>query len=95
MAESMIKKVARILEPQAWAALGTGDTLAYANRRVSSMRKARAVIEVMREPSRRMIDAAYDAHDAYEKGPTPAAWCGLSSAYKAMIDAALADRQEG
>jgi hypothetical protein len=46
----MIERIARKLEPQAWAALGTGDTLAYANRRKSSLRKAQLAIEAMREP---------------------------------------------
>lgn len=53
----MVDRVARILEPQAWAALGAGDTLAYKNRRTSSLRKARAAIEGMREPTDAMIDA--------------------------------------
>jgi hypothetical protein len=53
-----IERVARVLEPQAWAALGIGDTLAYANRRKSSLRKARLAIEAMREPTPEMIAAA-------------------------------------
>jgi hypothetical protein len=36
--------IARILEPQAWAALGIGDTLAYKNRRTSSLRKADQIL---------------------------------------------------
>lgn len=47
--QSMVEKVARTLEKQAWAALGCGDTLAYQNRRTSSLRKARIAIEAMRE----------------------------------------------
>ncbi|MDX5592593.1 hypothetical protein [Pseudovibrio sp. SPO723] len=31
-----------------------------------------------------MIDAAYEAHDRFEDAPE-GAWCGLSSAYAAMI----------
>jgi len=54
----MIERVARVLEPQAWAALSVGDTLAYANRRKSSLRKAILVIKEMREPTDAMIKAA-------------------------------------
>lgn len=35
-----------------------------------------------------MIDAAYAAHDVYEASADPGAWCGLYSAYEAMIAAA-------
>jgi hypothetical protein len=50
---------------------------------------ARAAIEALREPTKAMLDAAYEAHDAYEAAPEPKAWCGLSSAFQAMIDRAL------
>lgn len=40
--------------------------------------------------TKRMLDAAYAAHDAYEAATGPAAWCGLSSAYSAMLAAAPA-----
>ena len=43
--QGKIEAVARVLEPQAWAALGIGDTLAYKSRRTSSLRKARHVLE--------------------------------------------------
>jgi len=36
--------VARVLEPQAWAALGVGDSLAYKSRRTSSERKAAKIL---------------------------------------------------
>lgn len=52
----MVKRVARVLEPQAWAALGTGDKLAYKDRRTSSLRKAAAVIEALREPTPEMVE---------------------------------------
>ena len=38
------ERVARVLEPQAWLALGLCDTLAYKNRRTSSLRKAQAAL---------------------------------------------------
>jgi hypothetical protein len=40
--------IAHILEPQAWAALGTVDTLAYKNRR-TSIRKADRILALLRE----------------------------------------------
>jgi hypothetical protein len=43
---------------------------------------------VPKKPTKAMIDAAYEAHDAYEAAPAPAAWCGLRSAYHAMVAAA-------
>lgn len=49
MTDDIVERVARVLEPQAWAALGLCDTLAYKNRRTSSLRKARAAIEAMRD----------------------------------------------
>jgi hypothetical protein len=45
-----------------------------------------AVLDAMREPDAAMIDAAYDAHDAYEQGDAPKTWFGLTSAWRAMID---------
>lgn len=47
--EAVIERVARILEPQAWTAIGTGDTLAYRNRRTSSLRKAKAALNAIQE----------------------------------------------
>lgn len=87
----VLERVARALEPQAWAALGTGDTLAYKNRRVSSLRKARAAIEAIREPTEEMMQAACDAafqpvsltsEEAYELG------------WRSMIDAILNEKEE-
>ena len=56
---------------------------------------ALAAMRAMREPTRAMIDAAYAAHDAYEASDPPAAWCGLSSAFKAMLDAEIKKAEEG
>lgn len=41
----MVERGARAIAPLAWAALGTGDTLAQANRRKASLRHARAALE--------------------------------------------------
>lgn len=38
--DAIIEKMARELEPIAWAALGTGDTRAFAKRRASSLKRA-------------------------------------------------------
>lgn len=87
---TMIEKVARLLEPQAWAALGPRDTLAYRNRRTSSLRKARAVIEVMREPTVEMLraaDAVILTDEEFHSGPFEM----TRREYIAMIDKALED----
>lgn len=79
---NMIEKVAKVLEPQAWAALGTGDTLAYKNRRTSSLRKARLALEAMRKPD----------------DPMRKAWLACSpgqSHWHPMISAALNEEEEG
>jgi uncharacterized sporulation protein YeaH/YhbH (DUF444 family) len=55
------------------------------------MRAARAAIEALRDPSGAMLDAAYAAAEAYDKAPAPNAWCGLSSAFRAMLDVVLKD----
>lgn len=87
--ESMVERVARILEPQAWAALGVGDSLAYKHRRTSSLRKARKAIEAMRIPTMQMISAVDKAE---ENGP----WCAAAfehmdwdDAWTVAIDEAL------
>lgn len=90
MSESMVERVARILEPQAWRALGLADTLAYANRRTSSLRKARAAIEAMRDPTDSMVDAALSATGFYEDGSND-----YLVHYTAMIDAALNEQMSG
>lgn len=81
----MVEKVARVLEPQAWAALGVGDTLAYKNRRTSSLRKARAAIAAMSEPTDHMEYEGEIARDVDE--------CGVAGTYRAMISAALSDSE--
>ncbi len=76
----MIERIARKLEPQAWAALGIKDTLAYKNRRKSSLRKAKLAIEEMREPTEGMREASrYYLGVGFNVDPQ----------YQAMIDAAL------
>lgn len=80
----VIERLARKLEPQAWSALGIGDTLAYANRRKSSLRKAKLCIEELREPTVEMLVAAQEewmcVRAAEERG---------DFIWRAMIDAAL------
>lgn len=82
MTTSMIERVARILEPQAWRALGLSDTLAYKNRRTSSLRKARAAIEAMREPT-----------DAMMRQMEIAGGAGMRGVWWMGIDAALLEQQ--
>lgn len=82
----MIERVGRILEPQAWAALGIGDTLAYKSRRTSSLRKARAAIEEMRTPTEAMCVAGNIP------GWDDSVTVGLSEEiWSAMIGAALTE----
>lgn len=83
MTESMVERVARIIEPQAWTALGLCDTLAYKARRTSSLRKARAIIAAMREPTRSMTE-----HPSYINGE----WSRRT--VEAYIDAALSEEKE-
>jgi len=42
--DELREAVAKKIEPQAWAALSVGDTLAYKNRRTSSLRKADIIL---------------------------------------------------
>lgn len=83
MTHEMIERVARILSPQSWQALGTScDTKAKKKRREASLDYAKRCILVMREPTDDMIDAAYDG-DSLELG---------SSAYgcwQEMVDQVL------
>lgn len=48
--------IARQIEPQSWAALGTGDTLAYRNRRTSSDRKAIRTIQALTSAGFRILE---------------------------------------
>ena len=79
----MIERVARVLSPQSWQALGTAcDTKAKKKRREASLDYARRCILTMREPTDDMISDA-DNSGSLEIG---------SSAYgcwQAMIDKAL------
>lgn len=87
---TMIERVAHQLEPQAWAALGTVDTLAYKNRRVSSIRKARNVIEAMRWPTYEMRDAGARRGNWNENELGNELDCA-DNVWFAMIDQALKD----
>ena len=84
---SMIERVARAMED-------VGSMSSYASKGHLREARARAAIEAMGEPTEDMIEAAYDAHDRFEAA-AEGAWCGLSSAYRAMIHAALNEKPEG
>lgn len=75
--QSIRERIARRLEPKAWAALGTGDSLAHRNRRTSSLRKADAVLEELREPDEGMLIAF---HDAWQDGKD------FADQWRAVID---------
>lgn len=78
----MVERVARILEPQAWAALGLCDMLAYKNRRTSSLRKASKAIEAMLEPTEAMYDALSATDKMWREQTSTTVW-------RTMIDGAL------
>jgi len=72
--ESLREIIAQKLEPQAWRALGLCDTLAYKNRRTSSLRKADAALAAIEasgfvivplEPTIKMCDAATRSTSAF------------------------------
>ena len=83
----MVERVARALAPLAWAALGTGDTLAHENRRKASLRHAKAAIEAMRNPPMTMTQAG--GNYAMEYGAAP--WLA-SEIFDRMIAAALSEK---
>lgn len=85
--ESMIERVARILEPQAWRALETGDTLAYQNRRTSSLRKAKAALQALMEPTEAMTHAGERA--AWDDANHMPAIRAIPAAWSAMIRSAM------
>lgn len=78
----MIERVARVLEPIAWAALNAGDTLIRKKKREASIHKARLVIKAMRDPTDKMEKVGNEA-DCYSGE------CGACVVWPAMIDEAL------
>ncbi|OQM74939.1 hypothetical protein BFN67_04810 [Pseudaminobacter manganicus] len=89
MTESMIERVARILEPQAWDT--TRDSLAYQNRRISSLRKARTVFEAILKPTDGMVaNGSWAPNGCGEVGST-----GAKNAYTKMIAYVLAEQVVG
>jgi hypothetical protein len=67
MGETIRERIARILEPQAWRALGAGDTLAYRSRRTSSQRKADAILNILSEPGEEDVERV--ARGLYDEDP--------------------------
>lgn len=84
----MIERVARALAPLAWAALGTGDTLAHANRRKASGRHARAAILAMQQATPSMVKAVDDHPDYLGYGDDSLEWI-----WRVMCTAALESPQ--
>lgn len=90
----MVERVARELEPLAWRALGLCDTLAYASRRTSSLRKARRALKALREPTQAMIELGScqtHAPGVNPRAARPLAHIMARDCWRAMIDAALAE----
>lgn len=86
----MVELVGRVLEPQAWTALGLGDTLTYKNRRTSSLRKARAAIEAMMEPTDDMVEAFYGNVVMTSEGSA----VGFALGWRAALRASLQTKGE-
>ena len=83
------EQIARVIEPQAWAALGIGDTLVYKNRRTSSLRKADRIIASLAAGGYQII------HRDENHGPTLERAARLAKACVTGIDAARNIRAMG
>jgi len=83
---TMLERLARTLEPRAWAALDFGDTLAFKNRRTSSLRKARAILNELKQPSEGMVEAGRSA-DVWTYGGKQ--YASAEEHWRAMIDHVL------
>lgn len=79
----MVEKMARKIEPRAWAALGICDTRAYKNMRETSLKKARDCLNEVRNFDDEMMRAGIAA---WEKSPM-----AVVTQFRAMIDKALED----
>lgn len=95
--ESLVERVARALDPLAWAALGLADTEKLAFRRKRSMEQAVVAIRAMREPTEAMLEAGalmIGGGPDWRPGRTEAVIASYretaDSCHTAMIDAALA-----
>ncbi len=55
-AATMRERIARAMEPLAWAALRACDTLVAQNRRAASLRQADRVLDAMLEPTDGMLE---------------------------------------
>lgn len=79
----MLTRVARVIDPEAWDALVSGDGPLWSVRREISKVKAHNAIEAMREPSEWMIEVGTDFANL-----------GIGHAWGAMIDAALVSKEQ-
>lgn len=92
MTQTMIERVARAIDPDIWEIDGPiptkADTIKFHQRRQYSIAKARAAIEAMRDHTREMDAAGYEACSwDIVKGPDHV------DVYRAMIDAALQEKE--
>lgn len=88
----MIERVARALAPLAWATLGLSDTLANQATRTASLRRARAAIKAMREPTEAMRQCGVHGQwSGVIEGIPEDERDAATSLWQAMIDAALAE----
>lgn len=89
---SMVEKVARVIDAEAWAAIDDGrdaipDALWHI-RRSFARNRARAALEALREPDGAMIRAMLRELGAKNHRPLGPMW-------RAAIDAALVGEKEG
>lgn len=98
---TMVEKIAREIEPLSWAALGAGDTLAHKERRTSSLRKAKRILETLLEPTAEMQKAmprqSYTIEHYHGSGHSqsfPTLGSGPLAEWRAMITKALSEADE-
>lgn len=95
MVTEVIERMARAMEPLAWAALGVCDTKVFTVKRDASLSKARAALEALLDPTEEMLDGPARAvliADRFaatgHKRPKAAV---LTDIFTAMIRTALGD----
>lgn len=82
----MKERIARLLEPNSWAAIGLADTLMHKNRRTWSLQKAGYILDELRDPTEAMEEAGKKVVGNDRVYPD----MGFN-VWQAMIDAAKAE----
>lgn len=87
-APEMVERVARVLDPDAWA--DEFPSMGTIRKREATIDKARAAIEAMREPTLDMISQGFEAIRMEEKWPTM-----LDRVWRPMVTAASGSLSDG